>query len=185
MATDKQLEANRRNAQASTGPRTAEGKARSNQNALTHGLTARNVFLAGEDPEEYRRLHEAATASLKPEGVLEHELIARIVSVLWRLRRVPVFEAALLALLEQEKEEEDPLMLNFSGSDRSADRADLKLGRTIKKFLSADFSGKLSRYETSLQKQLSALLQGLRTMQERRLRQSEARVPAPATAETA
>ena len=129
MATDRQIEANRRNAQRSSGPRTPKGKATSSGNAVTHGLTARNVFLAGEDPEEYRRLHDAATARLKPEGVLEQELVARIVSVLWRLRRVPVFEAALLAVLEQEKEEEDTLMLNFSGSDRREMAPQIRTGR--------------------------------------------------------
>ncbi len=174
MASARQFEANRLNAQNSTGPRTPEGKARSSRNAVTHGLTARKVFLAEEDPEEYRRLHEAAAARLKPEGVLEDELVARLVSLIWRLRRIPAFEAALLAWLEQQKEEEeDASMLNLFSSPR---RADLELGRTIKRFLSADFSGKLSRYEMSLQKQLFALLQELRSMQERRLRESEARI---------
>ena len=59
MASQRQIAANRLNAQAYTGPRTAEGKAASSGNALTHGLTARTVLLAGEDPEEYRRLRES------------------------------------------------------------------------------------------------------------------------------
>ncbi len=190
MASERQTEANRLNAQASTGPRTAEGKAKSRGNAVTHGLTARKVLLKGEDPCEYRRLHEATIAQLKPQGVLEQELVARMVSLLWRLRRVPVFEAALLAVLEQEPEQEgDGLMLghfgSYEGEEEEGKEADLGLGRTIKAFLKANFSGKLSRYETSLQKQLSALLPELRTMQERRLRQSEAWVPAPENAETA
>jgi hypothetical protein len=158
LATERQIAANRQNAQHSSGPRTPEGKAASGRNAVKHGLTARNVLLAGEDPAEYRHLHEAAIASLKPEGELERELVARIVSVLWRLRRAPVFEAALLALLKEEE-------YHLFGSDESTDGADLELGRTIKEFLSADYSGKLSRYETSLQKQLSALLKELRAVQ--------------------
>ena len=54
-------------------------------------------------------------------------------------------------------------------SPRSADSAERKLGRTIKVFLSGDFSGKLSRYEMSIQKQLSALPKELREVQARRL----------------
>ena len=90
--------------------------------------------------------------------MLEDALADRIVSLMWRLRRVPVFEVALLSLLEQEENE----------STSSRDQADLKLGLTIKVFLRGDYSGKLERYETSMQKQLSAALQELRTMQEQR-----------------
>jgi hypothetical protein len=58
LATDRQMKANQRNARHSTGPRTPEGKIKSRQKAVTHGLIARKVLLAGEDPEEYRQLHE-------------------------------------------------------------------------------------------------------------------------------
>ena len=173
MATRRQIKANLRNAQHSTGPQTPEGKATSRRNAATHGLATRNVLLKGEDPEEYRQLHEDLIAELKPEGVLEHEFVARIANFLWRQRRVPVFEAALLASLEQEEEKEEAsFMFDFSGSPPSAG-GDLKLGRTIQKFLSADFSGKLSRYEMNFRKQLSGLLQELWNMQKRRLEEAK------------
>ncbi len=81
--------------------------------------------------------------------MLEDELVARIVNTLWRLQRVPAFEAALLAVLEQEQEEEEDYSVSYEATEDEAEgeEADLKLGRTIKAFLSADFSGKLSRYE--------------------------------------
>ena len=56
MATIKQIEANRRNAQQSTGPKTPEGKAAVRLNALRHGLRARTVVLPGEQPEEFQQL---------------------------------------------------------------------------------------------------------------------------------
>ena len=151
MPSERQIAANRLNAQASSGPRTEKGKARSSRNAFTHGLTARSGLLAGEDPEEYRRLREEAIAQLRPEGVLELELVERMVSVFWRLRRVPAFEAALMAWLEKSADDEVPTSLvgKMTG--------DLWLGLTVKELLRSDLSGKLSRYETSLQRQTQPL----------------------------
>jgi hypothetical protein len=56
MTTEKQNEANRINAQKSTGPRTDEGKQRSSQNALKHGLLAKRSVIPGEDPAEFDAL---------------------------------------------------------------------------------------------------------------------------------
>jgi hypothetical protein len=56
MSSPAQILANRANAQESTGPRSAEGKAASRFNALKHGLDARSIVLPGEDPEEYAAL---------------------------------------------------------------------------------------------------------------------------------
>jgi len=51
MSSDKQVQANRRNALKSTGPRTPEGKAAVRQNALRHGLLSKETLLPGEDQE--------------------------------------------------------------------------------------------------------------------------------------
>ena len=53
MATTNQIEANRKNAQKSTGPKSAQGKADVAKNATKHGLTAQNVIIKGENPEEF------------------------------------------------------------------------------------------------------------------------------------
>jgi hypothetical protein len=53
MATQAQFHANRRNAQASTGPRTPEGKAASSANATRHGLSAAFRVLPNENQEEF------------------------------------------------------------------------------------------------------------------------------------
>ena len=63
MATDKQIQANRRNARKSTGPKTEEGKARSRNNALRHGLTAELAVLPHEDPHQYEELRAGFIAS--------------------------------------------------------------------------------------------------------------------------
>ena len=89
---------NRANAQKSTGPRTEAGMARSRLNALTHGLTSRDVLiLPGEDPSALQRLHDGICQQLVPRGTLEIELVDTIVSYFWRLRRIPNLEAALFA----------------------------------------------------------------------------------------
>ena len=88
MISQKKLEANRRNAQKSTGPKTAEGKAISSQNGLTHGLTSRKCpILPGENEEEYRELQDALTRDLKPRGAMQRELVEDLVQTRWKIRR--------------------------------------------------------------------------------------------------
>jgi len=97
MTTDKQTEANRRNAQASTGPRTEEGKAVSGLNALKHGLTSVTWVLPTEDREQYERLRERMLADLNPVGTLEEELADEVVNLTWRLRRAESLELGIFA----------------------------------------------------------------------------------------
>ncbi len=87
MATEAQIAANRLNAQKSTGPRTAEGKERASQNALTHGLFAREGVIRGEDEDQFEDHRERLLGQLCPAGPLEEILAARIVELSWRLRR--------------------------------------------------------------------------------------------------
>ena len=80
--------ANAQNAQASTGPRTTKGKARSARNALKHGLTAGEVLLPTEEAGAFNAFSEGLRASLAPVGELESMLAERIVVSAWRWRRV-------------------------------------------------------------------------------------------------
>jgi hypothetical protein len=95
MTTKRQTAANRRNAKKSTGPRTEEGKKRSSQNAMTHGLLSRQVLLKEEDPDLFRQVWGALWEELRPEGELETYLAARIVSGIWRMNRIVRIEAQL------------------------------------------------------------------------------------------
>ena len=98
MTTPAKAKANRRNARRSTGPRTARGKARSSRNALSHGLTAEaTVLLPGEDPEEFETFAAEMRDELAPVGRLEQTLAARVVSTAWRLERLSIIEAGILA----------------------------------------------------------------------------------------
>jgi len=88
MATEAQINANRLNSQKSTGPRTAEGKRVVSQNAVTHGLFAREAVIKCEDPAEYELHRETLLDELRPVGAIESMLAERIVSLSWRLQRV-------------------------------------------------------------------------------------------------
>jgi hypothetical protein len=98
MASPKQIEANRRNALKSTGPRTAEGKIRSRRNAVRHGLTAETVIVGLEDVEDYKAFEASVTADYEPQTTVERELVLRLASLLWRLRRTTAIETGLLKL---------------------------------------------------------------------------------------
>jgi hypothetical protein len=98
MASNKQLAANRRNARLSTGPRTKIGKARSCQNATKHGLTAETVIYALEDPTEYQDFQDAIVREFKPASTVQSELVLRLASLLWRLRRATTIETGLFRI---------------------------------------------------------------------------------------
>src|ERR1700743_286005 len=95
MSSLRQIEANRRNARLSTGPVTDEGKRRSRQNALRNGLTAETVITALEDAEDYAAFELAVTADYDAQSAVERELVLRLASLLWRLRRATIIETGL------------------------------------------------------------------------------------------
>jgi hypothetical protein len=95
MSSFRQIEANRRNARLSTGPVTEEGKSRSRRNAVRHGLTAETVIDALEDAEDYAAFELAVTADYDAQSAVERELVLRLASLLWRLRRATAIEAGL------------------------------------------------------------------------------------------
>jgi hypothetical protein len=98
MTSFRQIEANRRNARLSTGPVTEEGKQKSRQNALRHGLTAETVIDALEDAEDYAAFEMAITADFDAQSAVERELVLRLASLLWRLRRATAIESGLFKI---------------------------------------------------------------------------------------
>jgi hypothetical protein len=106
MISEKQLEANRRNAHRSTGPRTEEGKKVSALNARRHNLTGQVTAMTDAD----RLMHDAFSAaiveSLTPEGAVETQLAQRIATDSWRLNRISAVEDNLFALGHSAKSDE-------------------------------------------------------------------------------
>jgi len=98
MTSFKQVEANRANAQKSTGPVTPEGKQRSRCNALRHGLTAEVVIGALEDADDYGAFEQVIITGYDAQSAVERELVRRLAGVLWRLRRATTMETGLFEI---------------------------------------------------------------------------------------
>ena len=96
MATEKQIIANQQNAKHSTGPRTESGKRRSRRNAIRHGLTAETVIDGLEDPADYKGFERAIKSNYSPQTAIEGQLVTRLASLLWRLRRAVIIESGLM-----------------------------------------------------------------------------------------
>ena len=110
MSSLKQIEANRRNALKSTGPATDEGKERSRRNAVRHGLTAETIIAGLEDADDYQAFETAVIADYDAQTAVERELVLRLASVLWRLRRATCLESGIFeSVVEGSSKEDNPL----------------------------------------------------------------------------
>lgn len=96
MTTLKQIEANRRNAQHSTGPVTVEGKDRSSHNAIKHGLFSNAPLIQGEQEKEFNIFSNELLNFLIPQSGMESILVERIITSAWRLRRVIKIESDMI-----------------------------------------------------------------------------------------
>src|SRR6267378_11579 len=98
MTSYRQIEANRRNALKSTGPNTEAGKHQSRRNAVRHGLCAETVIGLIEPIEDYRAFEASVIADYEAQTAVERELVLRLASLLWRLRRATAIETDLLRI---------------------------------------------------------------------------------------
>jgi hypothetical protein len=148
MSSLKQIEANRRNALKSTGPVTAEGKRKSRCNAMHHGLTAETVIAAFEDQADFESFQAAVISDYDAESAVERELVLRLASVLWRLRRATGIETALFERV----------------FDSKTDAAEGYLHLTALPTFPLD---RLSRYEHTLWRQARQLILTLESLRRR------------------
>ena len=98
MSPEPQTNSNRMHSAKSTGPRTAEGKARSSRNSAIHGLTGESPILPGEDPAGLRALAAQYRDALHPQGQPEEDLVERMAIATYRLRRIARIETGLFDL---------------------------------------------------------------------------------------
>ena len=94
MASKKQIIANQNNSKKSTGPVSKLGKLKSSQNSIKHGLTSKQLII-GEDISQFENYRDRMTNELKPIGILQEEVVLKIIDTGYRLRRIGVVEAGI------------------------------------------------------------------------------------------
>jgi hypothetical protein len=110
MSSLKQIAANRRNALKSTSPTTEEGKEHSRCNAVRHGLTAETVIADLEDADDYQAFEATVIADYDARTAVERELVLRLASLLWRLRRAIGIESGIFeSVTAGSVKDDDPL----------------------------------------------------------------------------
>ena len=124
-ATIKQFDANRANALASTGPRTANGKKAASRNATRHGILSGRLLLDDEDAETFQDFSADLNAALRPVGALEASLVERIAVTLWRQRRLVAAETASIGL-QREPEKIATALSRYWEALRSLGRDDIE-----------------------------------------------------------
>ena len=98
MISDKQLEANRANAQNSTGPKTEAGKCKTRFNACRHGLTSQVLILTAEQQPHFDKLKRGIVAEFAPDTELELSLVDLYATYQWRLHRAGAVEEGMFSL---------------------------------------------------------------------------------------
>ena len=126
MTSERQIRANRLNSAFSTGPKTDAGKKRSSQNAMIHGLTSRSVVAIFEDDREFQDFASQISGAFRQPSPIEHELINRLIGLLWRLRRAQTVETGLLSI--QGKLQRDIRLTSGAGEQISDENILLSLG---------------------------------------------------------
>jgi hypothetical protein len=131
MATIAQIDANRLNAQSSTGPVTEAGKAASSLNALTLGLYTRTDYVEPHERGLYKEFCETMYAELSPESLLEQSLAAEITGATWRLRRCAAAEGNLADYAAQDPMLDDATEKTRRSIERARSTAHGLLHRSI------------------------------------------------------
>ena len=182
MTSLRQLDANRRNALKSTGPKSESGKQHSRCNAMRHGLTAETVIQFLEDEHDYKAFELSVTADFDVRTAVERELVLRLAGLLWRLRRATAIETGLLQTdynIESAEKQSDSTPVHQSVTATAPAVAEVmptlsaasdyaQIAQTFNSEIAARFLAlsraddgafkRLIRYETALWRQLGQLL---------------------------
>ena len=199
MTSGKQIKANQRNAQNSTGPRTAAGKLTGSKNSVKHGLLSGDIVIKDESGIEFAEFRRRLCSELAPVGELEQLLADRIIASFWRLKRVGKIEIELLdnmssfqsRKLDGKRSSDDiprmKIIKNYEGgrtevvtsggsskasSDSENPQDQMSLGQAVH----ADFAGpntlgKFRRYEAHIDRTLYKALHELQRLQAARFGQ--------------
>ncbi len=146
MSSQRKIEANRRNAQRSTGPRSQEGKSASSRNATRHGLASEKLtVLPGESQDDLDSLVESITGEFKPATDTERHFVDCMIQARWKLARLQRWEAAAFE--------------RILGRDWGPDDPDYRFLNVLGD--SGNILEKLQRYTTSAERAYSKALKDL------------------------
>jgi len=106
MTSEKQVAANKDNAQKSTGPTSEAGKLQTAGNAVKHGILSQRLILPGEDQQDFIRLQDDLRLSLRPVGALELILVEKIATVIWKQKRLTAANSASIQLATRTETQE-------------------------------------------------------------------------------
>ncbi len=162
--SQRQLEANRRKAQKSTGPKTQAGIDNSKFNAIKHGLTADTVCIPGEHLPHYEERRRQYHAVFQPANLVEFDLVDSLSADNWRRRRVIKHES-MLVTLEFERRQEEPPQFAISSTD-----ADGEASLATQTLANDGHALRLlDRYESRINHNIHRTLQSLLQLQRNRL----------------
>ena len=129
MATStKQITANQQNAQKSSGPKSADGKAVTSRNATRHGLLSARLFLQDEKPQEFQQLFDELAGTFNPSGIMEMVLLEKIAVAIWKQRRIVAAETGAISLRRQNDKVIGKVnnLLNITYSPNALTEADIE-----------------------------------------------------------
>jgi len=167
MTSQKQIEANRRNAQKSTGPRSNAGKAFSRLNATKHGILSSAVVADGEEKELFDALLDSLVEQFDPKTPIEWLLVEKIAVLLWRERRLIASESAMMGERREQSGRESLVRLDYI--DLTGESVLARHG-----LLSLNDQLLIGRYQTMINNQVFRTIEELRRHQEHRLKTIDA-----------
>lgn len=156
------------------GPNTERGKATSSRNAVSHGLAATApVVRQVESIEDWEHHLAQVIASKEPEGYLETALAIRIAEMLWRLNRIPQYEADKISVALDQMPEEYAATARYGAAlgkpiEESLTMEKMEMQTGIRMIPDGETLKNITRYESHLHRQLLQTLHELEAMQDRR-----------------
>ena len=139
------------------GPKTEEGKARSSQNSLKHGLNSDKILvLHTEKQEDYDALRAAYLKRFAPQDEVELELVDEMVGARWRLRRIRAIETETMEMRMEDQDE----YIRKRGENPTDSRRQAMAFKSLSD--TSQSLNMLSRYETRLQRTYDRAFENLK-----------------------
>jgi hypothetical protein len=143
-------------------------------NSYNHGLTAETIVIGDEDPKAFDILRAELEEEYNPRPGIESELVERLAVLMWRMRRIPIFEAALIELRREGVASDKRRARMIRDLFKDKERKETPYENTAVAFQNRQQTlGTLFRYEAALMNAFNRTLQQLLFLQDRRARDED------------